>query len=79
MRIYGASSFAGRFDFNSFFARLDCIIRINALDKKVRMAVEVLVLDEDPGMHCETGCQHIRQDARHDCGPEHVVEPLKAS
>ena len=25
----------------------------------------------------QTGCQHVRQDARHDCGPQHVVEPLQ--
>ncbi len=48
--VHGSASVAGGLDFNALLPRLDGVLRIYALDYKVRVSVEIPVLHQRPGM-----------------------------
>ena len=77
MSIHGTSFFPSGLDFHPFFAGLDCVIRIDTLHHKIRMAIEIFVLDKNSGMRREAGCEHVRQNTRHDRRPQYVVQSLE--
>jgi len=78
VRIYRTPCLAGGLYLDSLSPRFDCIAWVNPLHDQVWVAIEILVLYEDPRVLCQACSQHIRQNARHDRRAKHFVQSLEA-
>jgi len=77
MGVHGSADLSSGFHLDPFCPCLDCILSINPLDDKIRMAVEVLVLCENPRVLCEARSDHIGEHTRHDCRAQHIIKSSK--
>ena len=78
MCVHSAALLPSGFYLHAFFSGLHRIVRINPLNNKVWVAIEITVLNEDACVIGEAGSQHVGQDTRHDRGTKHVVQPLES-
>ena len=69
---------SGGLDFHALIASPYGVVGIDALDDEVGVSVEVGVLGEDARMLGKAGGYHVREDAGHDGGTQHIVETLQA-
>jgi len=70
--------FSCSFNFYSIRSSFNCIIRVNALNDKIRMPIEISVFSESTGVFCETGSEHVGQNTRHYSRAKHIIKALKS-
>lgn len=78
MGIHCTTAFSRCLYFDPFDPGLDGIIRIAAADNKIRMPVEVGILNQRPGMGGDTGSHHVREHAGENRRSEIVVQTWQA-
>ena len=77
VRVHRTTGLARGLDLDAVFTSLDGVVRILTPQHQIRMSVEVRVDGERSGMLGKACRQHVGQHARHDRGPQRVVEPLQ--
>lgn len=77
MCVDSPTSLSGCFDLNTELACLDTVARVFPFQDQVGMAVEIPILNKCSGVLREAGGHHVRQNARHDSRPQHVVQPIQ--
>ena len=79
MHVDRSTRFASGLDLHALASGLDRVVGIYPLHQQIGMPIVISVLGENARVLGKAGRQHVGQDAGHDGGAQHVVEPLKAS
>lgn len=78
MCINSPAGLPGCFNLDSKFASLDTIAWVFPLYDQVGVTIEIPIFNKCSGVFRKAGGNHVGQYARHNRGPQHIVQSIQA-